>query len=445
MVRVPDPEPGPQIVSTTLRVLLGLVAGLVAGIALAVAGGAATPRVVAVVEPIGALWVNAIRMTVVPLVVALLVAGIAGAPSRAAGGIGGRALALFGLLAGGSGLLAALATPPLIAALPLDATAVTALGADAAGAASVALPPFRDWLTGLVPPNPIDAAARTEMLPLIVFTVIFALALGRLDAARRDPAVGLFRTVADAMFVVVEWILAVAPVGVFCLVVPLAAAMGLELVGAIGYFLLVVCGLILLATAALYPVAALAGRVPLSRFARAAAPAQAVAFSTRSSLASLPALIEGADRTLRLPTRVSGIVLPTAVSLFKFASPIARIGGTVFIARLYGIELGGAEVAAIAAALTLLSFYSPGIPSGGLLILAPVYLSFGLPVEGVGILIALDMVPDMFITLSNVTANLTVATVVARTDAGTLEPEPAPAPVARAAAPAVARGRGDGG
>jgi len=111
---------------------------------------------------------------------------------------------------------------------------------------------------------------------------------------------------------------------------------------------------------------------------------------------------------------VTGIVLPVAVALLKYSSPTARITGTLFIARLYGIDLGVVEIAAITGALAALSFYSPGIPSGGLLIIAPIYMMFGLPMEGIGLLIALDLVVDMFITAANVTADMTSAVVLAR-------------------------------
>jgi Na+/H+-dicarboxylate symporter len=113
---------------------------------------------------------------------------------------------------------------------------------------------------------------------------------------------------------------------------------------------------------------------------------------------------------------VSGLVLPIAVSLFKFASPIARTAGTYFVAKLYGIELGPMEIIVTALAIGLFSFYSPGIPSGGLLIMAPLYTTLGLPVEGIGILIAVDLIVDMFITATNVTANVTAAALLSRAD-----------------------------
>ncbi|MBL4773694.1 MAG: cation:dicarboxylase symporter family transporter, partial [Alcanivoracaceae bacterium] len=142
---------------------------------------------------------------------------------------------------------------------------------------------------------------------------------------------------------------------------------------------------------------------------------QAIGFSTRSSLAALPATI-AATESLGISSKVSGVVLPLAVTLFKFASPIARTAGTYFIANLYGINLTIVELMVIALVIGLFSFYSPGIPSGGLLIMAPVYTSLGLPVEGIGLLIAVDLIVDMFITAANVTANITVAALLSRSE-----------------------------
>jgi Na+/H+-dicarboxylate symporter len=177
----------------------------------------------------------------------------------------------------------------------------------------------------------------------------------------------------------------------------------------------VACGLIVVAMIGLYPFVVIAGRIGLREFARALAPVQAVGFSTRSSLASLPAMF-AASEEMALSPRVSGLVLPIGVAVFKWASPIGRATGTYFVAMLYGVQLGPAEIAAIAGAIGLLSFYSPGIPSGGLVIMTPVYVSLGLPVEGIGILIALDLVVDMFITMGNVTADVVAAVVLTRGD-----------------------------
>jgi Na+/H+-dicarboxylate symporter len=281
----------------------------------------------------------------------------------------------------------------------------------------VDIPGFSDWLSGLIPANAFKAAADGSILQLIVFTVLFAIALGRVEEAKRNALLNFFTAIKEAMYVLIGWIMAAAPFGVFALMLPLATKMGTSAAGAFGYFILIACSLITLAMILLYPLAVWVGRVRLVDFARASAPAQVIGFSTRSSLASLPAMISAAEN-LRLSPRISGLLLPIAVSVFKFASPIGRSCGAYFIAKLYGIELGPTDILIIAGALGVMSFYSPGIPSGGLLVMTPLFVSLNLPVEGIGILIALDLVVDMFITPTNVAANLTVATLLTRGDRG---------------------------
>jgi Na+/H+-dicarboxylate symporter len=350
---------------------------------------------------------------VIPLIVSLLITAIVSdRQTVAVASTGGRTLLLFAIFAAGSSLFGALAGPPLMAMMPIDASAATALRPEGA-TNTVALPPFRNWLVDLVPANPIKALADGAMLPIIVFTIAFGLALSRVTGAARDVVASTFEAIKETMFVLIGWILAVAPIGVFALVLSLTARVGASAAGALGYFVLIACILLVIANLALYIVIAVFGRVRVRDFARAVAPAQAVGFTTRSSLAALPALVAGAEK-LGLPSSLSGLTLPLGVSVFKYASPIVRIVGTLFVARLYGIELGPGQVAAIAAAIGILSFYSPGIPSGGLFVMTPLYLAFGLPIEGVGILIALDFIPDMFLTTANVTADLTVAVLMSQ-------------------------------
>ncbi len=222
--------------SATTRVLAALGAGLLAGVAISWIQHPTLFAFVAAVEPIGALWVNAIRMTVIPLVVSLLVTSIASGSADSAGKVGGRALVLFVVLVAGGAIFTALVAPPLLGAVRFDADAFASLRVGVA-TTNVELPPFRDWIVGLIPANPVRAAADGAMLPLIVFSCMFALAVLRVESALRDKLLDVFRAVANAMLVIVEWILYVAPVGVFFLVLPLAASTGADLVGAVGMFL----------------------------------------------------------------------------------------------------------------------------------------------------------------------------------------------------------------
>ncbi len=360
-------------------------------------------------------------MTVVPLVVALVITGVVStADTRRVGRLGALAVPVFlaFLLAGGGFTL-------LVAPLSLDRLAISPevaanLRSGAAGAAGPAggsatqMPSLVQRIVEIVPANPVKAAADGAMLPLVVFTLLLALALTRLDPGRRESLVGMVQAVADAMLVMVKWVLIVAPIGIFGLAVGLGFRMGAAAAGALLHYVITLSAVLLIYILALYPVAVLLGRVSLRRFAGAAAPAQAVAFGSRSSLAALPAMITGAKDRLELPAAVTGFALPLAVSVFRVNVPIAWVVGVLFLGKLYGVPLDLAQLGGLIVTSTLISFSVPGIPSASLFLLAPVLVDLGLPAEGVGILIAVDAIPDLFKTMANVTAHLASVTILAR-------------------------------
>jgi Na+/H+-dicarboxylate symporter len=221
------------------------------------------------------------------------------------------------------------------------------------------------------------------------------------------------------MLMLVRWIILLAPIGVFALVLPIAARAGTAFVGAIGFYMVAYSVASLVVTALLYPVVVIFGRIPLRQFARAVLPPQLVALSTSSSLAALPALVEGAERELELPERVTGFVLPLAVSMFKIAGPVSWTVGALFIGWFYGVPLGVRELGTIAVASVFLGFAGPGIPRGAFISLAPLFVAIGLPAEGIGILIAVDAIPDIFSTVLNTTGNMAATALVARADGAT--------------------------
>ena len=402
--------------SSSARILLGLALGLLGGIGFSLLDASSASKLPSMIEPIGTLWVNAIRMTVIPLLMALMITAIAGQGNTGiVAQLGGKAMAWFISMIVASSLFCFLVAPPLIAMLSIDPEASRTLLESTAteNIGSSELPPFRDWLVALIPINPVRAAADNAVLPLMVFTGLFSMALLTIKAEQRTHLVGFFSAIKETMFVLIAWIMRLAPIGIFALVFPLAATLGVSAISVLGSFIVIVCALITAFTLALYPLAVYIGEIKLHDFARALAPAQIIGFSTRSSLAALPACFT-ATETLGISNKVSGVVLPIAVTLFKFASPIARTAGTYFVASLYGIDLTNYELFIIAAAIGLFSFYSPAIPSGGLLIMAPVYISLGLPVQGIGILIAVDLIVDMFITAANVSANVTVTAILSK-------------------------------
>jgi len=402
--------------SPAVRAAVGLVLGLIVGIAIVSSGSASARAAAETLEPIGTMWVNAIRMTIVPLVVSLLIAAL-GAESRSnvAGRLGVRAIVLFVVMLSGVAVLGILLGPIVMGGLHIDTASAASLRASAASStAQPTLPGFSSWLVALVPANPIKAAADGAMLPMIVFAVVFGVALSRLAPAVRVPTAALFRGFADAMLILVKWVLALAPIGVFVLAMGLALHLGTNLAGAVVFFLVAHCAVLLVIGALLYVAARVGGGVPLGRFARATLPAQIVALSTRSSVAALPAMIDGAQRVLRISPEVVGVVLPLGVSLFRVNTPASWIISGLFVGKLYGVSLSAGAVATIGIAAIPMSLSVPGIPSGGLFILAPLFVAVGLPVEGIGILIALDAIPDVFKTVVIVTGHMASTSILSR-------------------------------
>jgi Na+/H+-dicarboxylate symporter len=307
--------------------------------------------------------------------------------------------------------------PAVLAGWPVAADAAAALrsGAGDAAASVPELATVRDLIASVVPTNPFAAAAAGEMLPLVVFALLFGFAAARIAASRRELLLGFFQAVADTMFVLVHWILLVAPIGVFVLALGVGARGGLSAAGAIGHYLVLLCGLAVFITVLQYPVAVLAARVALGRFARALAPAQVVAFSTQSSLASLPAMLEGTHSQLGIPTKVTSIVLPLAVSLFRVTSPPMNIAIVIFVAHIYGVPLDPASLAVGIAVAVLTNFAVVGLPGQITFFTTtvPISMAMGVPVDLLPLLLAVEVIPDIFRTVGNVTADMTVTAVLA--------------------------------
>lgn len=401
-----------------MGVLVALVAGLALGSVVALSGDARLLRAADALQPVGTLWVNAIRMTVIPLVASLLITGVAGvADLRLVGRLGGRTLLVFGGLLVVCAVVPALVMPPVMAALPWPAGTIPLPpgSAEAAAAVQASGTPVGvvEWFTTLVPPNPVEAAASGNMVSFIVFIFLVALATARSAPEAREPLVRFFKALGDVLLLLVSWIIALAPVAVFCLVLPLAARSGASLAGAVGLYIASFAIGCLLVTALYYPIVAVLGGIGVGRFARRVLPAQLIGVSCSSSIASLPAMVSSAT-ALDIPPRVSGFVLPLAVSVFKPAATVAWIVGALFVGRIYGVDVDARALGIIAAAGIFLSFAAPGVPRGAFLLLTPLFTAIGLPAEGIGVLIAVDLIPDMFATVVNVTGDVAATALVAR-------------------------------
>lgn len=398
--------------SPTLQVAVALLAGFIGGIALRATD---IPRYV---EPLGTLWINAIRMPILPLIVTMLIAAIAGSrDTRQIGTLGVRTLAIMIALLSLFAVIMVPLSKAVLGGLTFDPASTAALR-DAArfDPALLQQVSLREWLLSLVPSNPIRAAADGALLPLVIFSLAYGMALSRVRDGIRETHVRFFQGVADAMMTIIRWVVIVAPIGVFALAMSVGARLGVAAAGAIIVYIVACVVCLSVAIGLLYVITARAGGVPLRVLAPALLPAQTVAFTSRSSLAALPVLLTDAQTRLGLSATVAGFVLPLCASIFKLNSPITWPLGAVLVAQLYGVDFAGTNLVIFGVGAVLLSLTVPGIPSGGFFVQAPLYLAVGLPPEGLGLLIAVDFIPDLFKTLLNLTSYASTALLVSRAE-----------------------------
>lgn len=402
--------------SQPIRILLALIVGLLAGIVAARAAPGPALAWTGVFEPIGTMWLNGLRMTIVPLVVGLLVTGVAQTAEAArAGRLATVSILTFIAILWISSLLAALLTPALLELWPLGSDAAEALRASFSSAEPAGpIPSFADFVTSLVPVNPLAAAAEDAFLPLIVFTTTFAFAVTRLPAAQRDVLTGVFRSLADAMLIVIGWVLWLAPIGVFALAYVVGARAGTSAFGALIHYVVVVSLVGIAVWALAYPLAMLGGRIGLRRFLFATTSAQAVAISTQSSLASLPAMLRGSER-IGVPAATSGVVLPLAVALFRSTGPAMNLAVAIYVAHVFGVHLGPTQLAAGVAAAAITTMGAVSLPGSISFVssIAPIALVMGVPVEPLALLVAVETLPDIIRTLGNVTMDVAVTATIA--------------------------------
>jgi Na+/H+-dicarboxylate symporter len=398
----------------TTRILLALIFGLAAGVASARLGWGGAG---AIAEPVGKLWLDALRMTIVPLVVALLITGIARTADRTRGSrLALKSVGFFLALLAISTMIAALLVPALLELWPTPAGAVQALNAALGPAAPVgAAPGFADFLASIIPTNPVAAAAGDAMLPLVLFVLIFAIATSTLDVEARTTITGFFSAVEKAMLVIVNWVLWIAPVGIFALAFLVGTRGGTAAFGGLVHYVAIVSSAGIAAWALAYPVATLGGGVRLGDFIRSVAPAQIVALSTQSSLASLPAMLQSAER-LGVPPQLAGVPLPIAVAIFRVTSPAMNLAVAIYVAHWVGIDLtaGTIAVGAVMAGVTTLASVSLPSQVSFFTTITPICAAMGVPMEPLALLLAVEMVPDLVRTVGNVTMDVAATTAVTR-------------------------------
>ncbi|MEP0188936.1 MAG: cation:dicarboxylase symporter family transporter [Erythrobacter sp.] len=408
---------GPRFELIAIRLPVAMTAGaLVLGLGLGmVFSGVAMPEWLAeMIGLVGTLWLRALQMTIIPLVASLLVLGIAQMIGAArAGAAAVKFLAMvFGVLIAG-GVFTAIAMPGILSLLPIPEAASGFLADVPQDEQQV--PGVFDFLKSLIAPNMIAAAAETAMLPLTIFFALFAVAIARLPQAQGATLLGFFHALANAMLMIIGWVLWLAPIGVLALAFGVGLKSGGGAFAALGHYILVVSamgGFILLLA---YMLAWTMGGISPMRFAKAILPAQAVAVSTQSSLASLPAMLDSASR-LKLRDETSEFVLPLAVAIFRSTSVAMNLAVVLYVAALAGSDVSIPLLAVGIAVAVIISIGSVSLPGSISFIVSigPIALAMNVPIEPLALLVAVEMLPDIMRTLANVTMNVAVTSAVDR-------------------------------
>ncbi|MGN8001239.1 dicarboxylate/amino acid:cation symporter [Sphingomonas sp. 22176] len=395
--------------SQPTRILLSLLAGLAVGAALAAFSPQWGLTIAGWAQPVGQAWLNGLQMTIVPLVIALLITGVtATAEAAAAGRLAGRAIAMYVALLFCSALLAALLTPLLLKIAPLPQESAASLRAALTGAERIGpVPPLGEFLAAIIPANIVKAAAENAFLSLIIFSLVFAFAITRVAAESRALLTNFFVAVRDVMLVVIDWVLWIGPVGVFALALVVGAKAGTGAFGALFHYILIVSAVGLVITLFAYPAAVIGGRIGLGRMFRAALPSQAVALSTQSSLATLPVMIEGAEE-VGVPVAVSGVTMPLAVAIFRSTGPAMNFAVAIYVAEWFGVPMHPATLLVGAVVATLTSLGSVSLPGTVSYVsaISPVAATIGAPITPLGLLVAVETLPDIMRTVGNVTWDL---------------------------------------
>ncbi|MCL6729533.1 dicarboxylate/amino acid:cation symporter [Sphingomonas hankyongi] len=399
--------------------LIALVIGLTLGAMLGDVAPGVHETLVRIATFVGGLWLNALKMTVIPLVVALLIVGIArGREAASAGRIAGRSVLWIVIICTASAAFGALMIRFLTSVFPLPRGTAEGLESALTAAeqkASAPLPGIGEFFKGIVPDNVFAAAVNGDVLPLVVFSVLFALALAQISAEGRRSVVGLFEAIADALLVIIGWVLWLAPLGVFALAYTVGSAAGAAAFAGLGHYIVLISIVGILVTLTAYPLAILAGRMPPGLFGRATLGPQAVAISTRSSLASLPAMLS-ACREMGVREQVADVTLPISVALFRATGPAMNVAVAFYVAHWLGLQPTLGQMIAATAVGAVMSYGAVSLPGEVSFIssIAPIALALGAPIAPLALLVAVEMIPDIFRTVGNVTMDVAVTAAVDR-------------------------------
>lgn len=388
----------------------GLILGLIVGLGAAATGNSWLMAIAKGSAPLGIIFMNAIRMVVIPLIVTVIFTSIAklGDP-RKLGRIGGLTLAYYWIT-----LIPAIAIGMATMKIGLQfASEITMPQTQA-----VEVPHLQgivDFIVTLVPANPFAAASSGAILPLIVFTALIAAATGTLEVASRERMINLADDASKALIKLVWWILYTAPIGVFGLVAPVTADLGWNLLQSLGIFILCVfIGLLLFLMLVTLPLMYFVGGISPLRYLRDTFGGVSVAVSTTSTAAAIPVTLEETTENLKVSKTVADLLIPLGASMHRPGSALFQGAAIVFLAYLYDVPIPAAAFGAAMLATFLVSLTVAPVPSSGVITMAPALDAVGVPVAGLALVLGIDRIPDMMRSAVNLLAQVSTAVLVNR-------------------------------
>ena len=393
-----------------LAIAAGLVLGLAVGLGAAATGNEWLLALAEGSAPFGAIFMNAIRMVIIPLIITIIFTSIAklGDP-RKLGRIGGLTIAYYWIT-----LIPAIAIG--MATMKFGLRFASEIDMPETTAANVPeLQSIVDFIVSLVPANPFAAASNGALLPLIVFTALVAAATGTLAAERRERMINIAEDASAALVQLVWWILYVAPIGVFGLAAPVTARLGWDLVQSLGIFIVFVfVGLVIFLVLITLPlVYFIAGIGPL-KYLKGTFGGVSVAVSTTSTAAAIPVTREEAIRNIGVSPTIANLLVPLGASMHRPGSALFQGAAVVFLAYLYDVPIPMAAVAAAMLATFLVSLTVAPVPSSGVVTMAPALDAIGVPVAGLALILGIDRIPDMMRSAINILGQVSAAVLVDR-------------------------------
>lgn len=392
-----------------IAIAAGLVLGLLVGLTASATGNTWLSAIAQGAAPLGAVFLSAIKMVVIPLIVMVIFTSIArlGNP-RKLGRIGGMAIAYYWLT-----LIPAIAIG--MATMSVGLRYASPIDMPGAAPAVPELPGFVDFLVGLVPDNPVAAASAGEILPLIVFTALVAAATGTLERERRERLIAIADDVSEALIKLVWWILYTAPVGVFGLTAPVTAQLGWDLVQSLAIFIVcVLVGLVIFLALVTLPLTWFVAKLGPARFLGGAFGALSIAVSTTSTVAAIPVTLEETTDKLDVTPTIADLLIPLGASMHRPGSALFQGAAVVFLAYLYDVPIPAAAIGAAMLATFLVSLTVAPVPSSGVVTMAPALDAVGVPTAGLAVMLGIDRIPDMMRSGVNLLGQVSAAAVIDR-------------------------------